>query len=438
MATGTAARPASSPTPRRSGRPGLQVLAVCLAVAAGWWFATHALDVHPVWHHEFDLRVYRGAVQWWLDDRPLYAFVRPHTSMGFTYPPFAILCLLPLALGTEATATVLITLVSAAALLVTTTWLVAPVARRHGRPVWFAVALAVPVLALMEPVRETFGWGQVALLLALLVLVDVRALDRGRPWAGVGIGLAAAIKVTPALFIVYLVVTRRWRAAATAAGTALGATLLAAVIDPSASVTYWTRALWQTDRVGDTAMTTNQSVFGVLSRLASPQPPDRAVWAVLVLAVAVAGLWRAARAARDGDELTGFTITGLTAALVSPISWTHHFFWVVPAALVLADLAAGTPPAAARRRPWLRAHPAAVRVAAGAAAAAVVVAFVVSVIWYFHLDTVTGRDGVAGVIGENAYPLIALALLFIPARQPVARAATRTTAPPRPAGSSPR
>ena len=55
----------------------------------------------PVWHHTFDLRVYRGAVRWWLDGRPLYDFVRPHTEKGFTYPPFAVLVLLPLALGTE-------------------------------------------------------------------------------------------------------------------------------------------------------------------------------------------------------------------------------------------------------------------------------------------------------------------------------------------------
>lgn len=433
MAAPTVAHPGT----RRAGRLLVQVAAVGVVAVGGAWFLFHALGVRPIWHHEFDLRVYRGAVQWWLDDRPLYSFLRPHTSMGFTYPPFAVLGMLPLALGSETTATVLMTAASAVAFLVTTAWLVAPLARRHGRPVVFCVALALPVLFLMEPVRETFGWGQVALLLALLVLADVRALDRGRPWAGVGIGLAAAIKLTPALFIVYLLVSRRWRAAATAGGTALGATLLAYLVDPRASVTYWTSTVWRVGRVGDPVVSTNQSLLGVLGRLYGPAPTDRAVWLGLVVAVAAVAVWRAARAARAGDELSGVTITGLASALVSPISWTHHFYWVLPAVVVLCDVAAGTPVAARRPEPGRRST--AVRLAAGAAALGVTGAFVASLIWYFQADTLLGRGGWTGILGENAYALIALALvLFLPARLPSARAAARTTAPPLPAGSSPR
>jgi alpha-1,2-mannosyltransferase len=415
----------------RAPRVVLQIAVVALLLAAGWWFALHGLRVRHFWHHEFDLRVYRGAVQWWLDGRPLYDFVRPHTSMGFTYPPFAILCLLPLALGTEVTATVLMTAVSAVALVVTTAWLVAPVARRHGWPVWFSVAVAVPISALLEPVRETFGWGQVALILAILVLADVRALDRGKPWAGVGIGLAAAIKVTPAFFILYLLAARRWRAAATAAGTAFAATLMAYVVGPADSVRYWTEALWNTKRVGDTTMTTNQSMLGGLGRLATPEPASRLLWLVLAVVVAAIGLYRAARAARAGDQLTGMRIAGITAAVVSPISWTHHFYWIVPAALVLLDLAAGTP--AAVRRPRL------VRPTAAAGAAVVVLAFGSSLIWYFSGDMQLGRASVLDALGQNAYLLISLALiLLLPARVPQVRAALRTTGPPLPAGSSPR
>jgi len=418
---------------RRRGGTALLVLAVCCVAVGAGFFLTHVL-VRPPWHHTFDLRVYRGAVRWWLQGRPLYAFIRPHTSLGFTYPPFAVLCLLPLALGTETTATVLITLASSAALLITTAWLVAPPARRRGWPVGFAVALAVPLALVLDPVRETLGWGQVGLLLALLVLADVRALQRGRRWAGMGIGLAAAIKLTPALFVVYLLVSGRWRPAAVAAGTALGATSLALVVDPGASVTYWTTALWQTGRVGDPVKTNNQSILGLLARLAAPRPPDRVVWALLVAAVLAVGLWRAARAARRGDELAGITITGLAACLVTPVAWTHHLYWVVPAVVVLADLATGTPPATHRRLPAR-----AVAVTAGAAVAAVGAAFGLSVIWYFAGDTVHGRDGLAGVLGENAYPLIMAALLVaLPARAPAASSAARTTAPPPPGGSSPR
>jgi alpha-1,2-mannosyltransferase len=421
------------PGTRRRGTTVLGVLAVCCLTAAAWSYVTHVV-VRPPWHHTFDLRVYRGAVQWWLGDRPLYAFLRPHTSLGFTYPPFAVLCLLPLALGSEATATVLLTVASALALLVTTTWLVAPVARRRGWPVWFAVGLAVPVAVTMDPVRETLGWGQIGLLLALLVLADVRALERGRPWAGVGIGLASAIKLTPALFIAYLVVTRRWRQATVAAGTALGATMLALVVDPAASVTYWTSSLWHVSRVGNPVRTNNQSLLGLLARVSAPQPPDRVTWALLVVAVVVVGLWRASRAARRGDELTGITITGLAGCLISPISWTHHLYWVVPAAVVLLDLATGTPPAGSRRP-----SPRAVAVVAGCAAAALMTAFGLSVVWYFAGDTVHGRDGLIGVLGENAYPLVMIALLLaLPARMRAAPSAARRTARPPPGGSSPR
>ena len=222
----------------------------------------------PVWHHTFDLRVYRGAVRRWLDGHPVYDFVRPQTQKGFTYPPFAVLVLLPLAWGTETTATVLLTTVTAVLVVGTTVWIVAPVADRHGWPRWVAFGVAVPLAFATEPVRETLGWGQVDLVVAALVLADVGALRRSRPWAGVGIGLATAIKVTPALFVVYLAGTRRWRAAGIACGT-FGVTVLAGfMVDPSTR--YWTRLLWQTDRVGHPTNPNDQSLLGLLAHGRAP------------------------------------------------------------------------------------------------------------------------------------------------------------------------
>ena len=406
----------SGSAPRRPGMAVLQVLAVCCVAVAVWVYVSRLL-VFPPWHHTFDLRVYRGAVQWWLDGRPLYDFVRPHTSKGFTYPPFGALALMPLAIGTEITATVLST-VGSAVLLIGTTWLlVAPVARRHGWTPWFAVALSVPLVFAMEPVRETFGWGQVNLWVMALVLADVVALQRGSAWAGVGMGLAAAIKVTPGLFLVYLVLTRRWRNVAVAVGTFLAATLLALALDPRSSVQFWTDTLWQTGRVGRVDRTSNQSLLGLLARLADPLTPDRRVWLVLAAAVLALALWRAVRAFRRGDELVGVTITGLATCLISPISWTHHLYWVVPAAVVLVDVAAGTP-VHASGRPWLRAHPRAVARGAGVAALAVVAAFFLSVIWFFeHPPGAHDSGGVLGILGENAYVVILVALVaLLPAR----------------------
>lgn len=377
------------------------------------------------WHRFFDLRVYRGAVRWWLQGRPLYDFVLPHTSKGFTYPPFAVLVLLPVAIGSQTAAEVLLTLVSAALVVLTTWMLLAPVTARHGWPRGFVVALAVPLVLALEPVRETLGWGQVGLILLALVLADVAALRSGRPWAGVALGLAAAIKVTPGLFVVYLLLSGRRRPAAVAASTFLAATALAFALSPRDSVHFWTRALWQTGRVGAADRTSDQSLMGLLARLADPHPPDRLLWALVAAAVAGAGLVRAVRAARAGDELTGVTLTGLLSCLLSPIAWTHHFVWVVPAVVVLVDVAAGTPSSSGLH-------------ARGSAIAAVLVACVFgsSLIWFFAGATAEGA-GVLPVLGENAYLLVSVGLLALTPIRDV-RAPARTPARPRPVGWSPR
>jgi alpha-1,2-mannosyltransferase len=421
---------------------GTRVLVVCALVAALGCFIAF-LEIRSSRHGGFDLTIYRGAVQWWLHHRTLYSFVRVRTTMGFTYPPFAVLCLLPMAFVSMTTAIVVITTASAVLVLVTTWWLLVPVARRHGWPAWFAVALAVPLVFAMEPIRETLGWGQVNLFLVALVLADVRALQRGGRWAGVGIGLATAIKLTPGLFVAYLALAGHRRAAATAAGTFGVAALLAFVLDPASSVRYWTDALWQTSRVGKLDSTSNQSLLGALARLADPEPPDRLVWVAVAGVVLVLGMRRAVRASRQGDELTGITVTGLLTCLISPVSWTHHLYWVIPAAVVLVDVAGGTP-LHVRAPGWLRSRPQGTAAGAGLAAAGVVAAFVVSLLWFFqhgHGGHLSG--GFLGVLGEDSYLLIMLALVaLLPARAAVltgeARAAARSRAPARPGGSSPR
>lgn len=406
--------------------------AVVAGVGVLAWFLVHH-TVYLPWHHFFDLGVYRGAVRWWLDGHALYAYHRPHSRYGFTYPPFAALAMIPSVLVTAKAAEAITTTASVLVVAVTTWWLVVPVARRAGWTPWFAVGLALPLVFLMEPVRDTLGFGQVNLLLVGLVLADVVALGRNRPWAGVGIGLATAVKLTPGIFVLYLVLTRRWRAAATAAATAVAASLVALAADPGASVRFWTTTLWQTSRVGRLDKTSNQSILGVLARLALPHRPERALWAVLAAAVLALAMWRAVRAQRRGDELVGVTLTGLAGSLVSPISWTHHLYWVVPAAVVLVDLAV-TRSRAARER-----------VVAAAGAVVVVGVFCSSLIWYFarsHGNVHLG--GAAGAVVENGYFLVMLALVaFLPARRvapltAAAPSAARTTAPPRPAGSSPR
>jgi alpha-1,2-mannosyltransferase len=398
-----------------TARRAVQVGLVASVIVVMWFLAVHS-SLRPVWHHTFDLRVYRGAVRWWLDGHSLYDFVRPHTEKGFTYPPFAVLVLLPLALGTETTATVLLTAVTGGLVALTTWWLVGPVAHRHGWPQWVAFAVALPVTLAMEPVRETLGWGQIDLVIAALVLADVVALRRDRAWAGLGIGLATAIKVTPALFLVYLAASRRWGAAAVAAGTFAVTALLGFAVDPS--VRYWTRTLWQTDRVGPPTDPNNQSLLGLVARLAVPGEPNRVLWLVLAGMALTLGITRATLLHRRGDDLAGVTVTGLTACLISPISWVHHLYWVVPAVVVLVDVAAGTPVAEG----WGRRRPRAARVTAAAVGLVVAGGFAGSLIWFF----VGAPAGPWAGAGENAYVLLVLVLVFLLP----ARALGRTGHPP--------
>ncbi|GAA4595085.1 alpha-1,2-mannosyltransferase [Actinoplanes octamycinicus] len=303
-------------------------------------------------HHFFDLHIYYDALTWWADGRSLYDYARPDPVQGalyFTYTPLAAMVMWPMVLLPFGWVAVLFT-VATVGLLAQTTYAIfrtaLPSATRSSA--WWLTAAAVPALLIIEPIRENLTLGQINLVLIAMIMFDFcYALSRHRWYAGVGIGLAAAIKLIPAIFIVYLAVTRRWRAFGVAVASAAVATLLAAVIAPRESRFYWTSALWDSDRVGQAFYTGNQSIKGLLARLVAPAPPSTVLWAALVAVVTVAGLYRAVKAHRAGHDLVGVTLVGLTSGLVSPITWPHHIYWFIPAMILLLLHARGWP---ARRR----------------------------------------------------------------------------------------
>ncbi|MFS8199895.1 glycosyltransferase 87 family protein [Streptomyces sp. CWNU-52B] len=345
----------------------------------------------PLLRDWFDLRVYHGAVDAWIHHGGhLYDYRVPGTAYGFTYPPFAAVGMLPMALlGLRAAIVVglLLNLAATAFVLHVLYVLTGRRLRRYGR---FGLAVGVCLLALLEPVRDTFSFGQVNLLLLALVLADARLTAGGRSrWAGVGIGLAAAVKLTPAIFIVLLLLARRPRAAGTATGVAVAATAFAACVAPEASRFYWTEAVWDTSRIGRLAYVSNQSLQGVLARLADPAEPSRAVWALMALAVLGVWVWRARRALAVGDVLGAFALTGLVACLISPITWVHHLVWLLPSLVILveAGLRRG-------RLLWL--------------AGGLYVLLCSSVVWLWFDDA----SGVDGFVGSNTYVWITLGLLL--------------------------
>jgi alpha-1,2-mannosyltransferase len=309
------------------------------------------LTLVAVRHGYFDLRVYHGAINYWVHDGGLlYDYLLPESTYGFTYPPFAAMVMAPMAYTPWHLAIVLTCIACVAATGVLLYWLVDPVSRRQGWTRWYAFLIVFILAAAFEPLRETFLFGQVNMFLVFLVAVDLLLLvNRGSRFAGVAIGLATAIKLTPGIFIVYLLVTRRWRAAMVAAGTAAAATIVAAALFPDVSRVFWTDALWNTDRVGRLAFISNQSLYGAVARL-NPAHPSTILWAVAVVAVLVLWFVRVRRAVAAGDEMTGFALTGILGCLMSPVTWVHHLVWVGPAVLLLLDNALATPDRRRRRR----------------------------------------------------------------------------------------
>lgn len=372
-------------------------------------------------HNFFDLKIYMRAMDWWGAGHPLYDYVQPDRVQGalyFTYPPFAALLLRPFALLPLGATVVIFTGLTVLGVVVTTRWLVAPMADRHDLPRFFTLTVAVLLVFAVESTRETISFGQINMLLVVLILADLLfAVPGAGRWAGVGVGLATALKLFPGIFILYLLATRRWRAAVIASATATAATLLAAAVAPRDSWRFWTHELWATDRVGRTDYTGNQSLFGLLSRLAVPEKPSQLPWLLLVLALTGYGLWRAARAARAGDALVGLTLTGLVGGLVSPITWTHHLYWFIPAVVVLVDTALDADPhrpAGAHRRRWL------LTLAAGTG-----FVIIYGVVTFLDWGIAPARtDSLGEFVARNAYVLLSLLLLAaLPYRR--ARAAVR-------------
>ncbi|NJP33669.1 glycosyltransferase family 87 protein [Micromonospora thermarum] len=379
------------------GRTVRRIVAV-LALAA----VLPALYLPGLVHDFFDLKIYMRAMDWWAAGNPLYDYVQPDRVQGvlyFTYPPFSALLLWPFSLVKLGTAVAAFTVLTLVGVVVTTRWLVDPVITRHHLPRAFTLTVAVLLVLAVESTRETITFGQINMLLVVLILADLLfVVPRNGRWAGVGVGLATALKLFPGIFIVYLLVCRRWRAAAVASATAAAATLVAAAVAPRDSWRFWTHELWDTERVGRTDYTGNQSLFGLLSRLTAPQEPERLIWLALVVLVTGYGLWRAARAARAGDALTGLTLTGLVGALVSPITWTHHIYWFVPAVVVLVDAALAASGGERRRL-----------LTAAVGTTAVIVYGVVSFQDWGTAQVPT--DSVGEFLVRNAYVLISLLLL---------------------------
>lgn len=352
-----------------------------------------------------DLDVYRTGGQMLLDGRPVYDYVTPAPQLlPFTYPPIAAMLAVVLAKMSWVTAQWVWTAGIFVALAVTVGFAFREVlggagkealggARRYAPWVF---ALLMVACAYLMPIRDQVRFGQVDILLVALCLADCTAR---RPWwpRGFLIGLATAVKLTPGVFLVYLLVTRQWRTFFMAAFVAAVLTLLPFAVIPQDAADFWFSALLDPERLGANAATTNQSMRGMLIRL---YLPSEALTSLIWLAAVAAVGWYGFRGARDayraGDHLTAVALVGLMAVLLSPVAWIHHLAWLV---MVLGAIAGDG------RDPVRR------RVAAG-----VWLYYVVPVPWWgvsLKAAEIPVVSPVLGKIVQNGFGLGALALVWL-------------------------
>ncbi|HET8616369.1 MAG TPA: glycosyltransferase 87 family protein [Actinomycetales bacterium] len=313
-----------------AARPWLQaLLVVVVLVLAELPVAWKYLVTWPQDQWQVDVEVYREAGRSIVYGRPIYLQMTESPQLlPFTYPPFAALLALPMVLlpfqvlgwvwtALQVLATYGGVLIAFRALL-----------RRAGGARWIAGALVTAPVLWTNPVADGVRFGQVNAFLVLACLADLGC--RRTPWQrGVLIGLATAVKLTPGVFLVHLLWSRRWRDALTALGVAVGATVAAFLVLPGASITFWTGALSDPARLGPNAGTSNQSIRGVLLRLGPDGTAGTAVWLLCVVVVGVIGFTVARRADAIGDQIAAAGACGLMAVLLSPVAWIHHFAWLV-------------------------------------------------------------------------------------------------------------
>ena len=282
-----------------------------------------------------DLQVYVYAVRDMLAGKDIFATTTPFWHLFFIYPPIAAVLMTPLAFGPYAMWQVIWT----AALVGAQQSVLKRCRAPRG---WKLGLIGIAVVVAVEPIRTTLGYGQVNTILMALVVADLLP-DRANRWKrfpqGVLTGLAASIKLTPLLFVVFdFWIGKKkaalWAIAGFAAFTAIGAVFL-----PQQTLTFWTGLAGGDTRTAGPIYVGNQSLLGVFFRLAGGGGTKLTLVGlgfaglVALIGAVVASAWW-----RSGQKVFAVAIVGMCTCLASPLSWTHHYVWVLPLGMaVLVD-----------------------------------------------------------------------------------------------------
>jgi alpha-1,2-mannosyltransferase len=328
----------------------------------GWWLlqllALAALG-YAVWQqightpYRIDIDVYRMGGQAWLDGHPLYDHdAKFHTPIGlnlpFTYPPLAAVIFCPFAwLGMPA-ASVTITLITMALLLVSTMLVLTRLdvwnttrlvpGPAWARRWWLTALIVAGATIWLEPIESNFAFGQINVVLMTLVIAD--CVPRRTPWPrGLLLGLGIALKLTPAVFLLYFWLRRDRRAVLTSLASVAAATLAGFALAWHDSWQYWTHTVRNTDRIGSASLNTNQNVAGTLARLGLSDHARFLPWVAACLLVLALTVWAARRVLRADEPVMAVICIALFGLAVSPVSWSHHWVWMLPTVVVTTVLA---------------------------------------------------------------------------------------------------
>jgi alpha-1,2-mannosyltransferase len=315
------ARPVSARPTRRLlyGGP------VALIAAIGLYVAEF---VHwPAYITQIDLMVYRFGGHRVLQGLDLYStgIFGSHRVLLFTYTPFAALCFTPLNVLSLPWLRAL-SMAAAIALLTYSVQRILAELDTPRRPQWWTLtALLVGLCLWLEPVRYSIELGQVNLVILAVVVADLLG-SSDRKWAGVGIGLVAGIKLTPVIFLIYLVLIGRRRAGLVGAAAFLATVVLGFAIIPGDSATYWLGGKFDNPQRVSPDPAVSSSVRGLFLRLHYPTAAATAVALALGLLCLAVGVlvWR------QGHRVLGLSLVGQASAAASPFSWSHHWVWLVP------------------------------------------------------------------------------------------------------------
>lgn len=330
-------------------------IATLLAIAALGYTTWQALISTP---YHIDIDVYRMAAQAWRDGRPLYgedwfATKIDGTVLPFTYPPIAAILFVPFTWMPLGTATAVLTIISTLLMVVSITIVltglgvrVGPTSCSPGPQWWHRGVLATAIVATAiwlgaEPIWANFDFGQVNVVLMTLVIAD--CVPRRTYWPrGMLLGVAVALKLTPAVFLLYLLLRRNNRAALVAVASFLAATLMGFVMACNDSWQYWTHTVTDTDRIGGATLNTNQNLAGALARLPLDDHLRSVLWLAGCLTVLAATIWSARRilnSSTQGRQLVALVCVALFGLVVSPVSWSHHWVWMLPTVVVMTVMA---------------------------------------------------------------------------------------------------